>query len=132
AGLAEVHRQWGRLPWAEVVRPAEDLAAVGVPLPHAHEPILADCAPAMLLDVQGRAAFAPNGRLLQGGERVFHPGLRDAFAILAVEGPDAFYTGAVAESLVECVQAAGGGVTAEDLRRYEVRVRSARRVPFAG
>lgn len=47
AGCGEVHRRWGRLPWADVVAPAAELAHSGVRVPAAHAQTLDACAPAL-------------------------------------------------------------------------------------
>src|SRR4051794_23583686 len=46
-GLGELHRRWGRLPWAEVLAPATALARTGVVLPDAQARTLRACAPAL-------------------------------------------------------------------------------------
>ena len=119
AGLGEVHRRWGRLPWAEVVAPAAGLARTGVLLPAAHARSLESCAPALAYG-EGAALYQPGGRLLQGDELLFHPGLDTAMDTLAAEGPDVFYTGSYAEVLVDTVRAAGGALGPADLAGYRV------------
>jgi len=119
AGLGEVHRRWGRLPWAEVVAQAAALAKSGVALPAAHARTLVSCAPA-LAHGEGAACYAPNSRLLQGGDLLFHPGLATAMDGLASEGPSVFYTGAFANVLVDAVRAGGGALGPADLSSYRV------------
>jgi gamma-glutamyltranspeptidase/glutathione hydrolase len=119
AGCGEVHRRWGRLPWADLVAPALELARDGVPLPAAHARTLDSCAPA-LAHGEGAAVYAPGGKLLQGGDLLFHPGLATALETLATEGPAVFYTGAYAGLLVQAVRAGGGALGPLDLARYRV------------
>ncbi|MEV0127573.1 gamma-glutamyltransferase [Dactylosporangium sp. NPDC050688] len=119
AGAGEIHRRWGRLPWQRVVAPALNLARSGVLLPGAHARTLVSLAPAMLPGF-GSAVYAPEGRLLEGGELLHHPGLDDALGILAAEGPAAFYTGRVGQALLSQVQAGGGVLSARDLSSYRV------------
>ncbi|MDQ2846649.1 MAG: gamma-glutamyltransferase, partial [Actinomycetota bacterium] len=57
AGVAALHQRFGRLPWQQIVRPAEGLARAGVPMPAAHAALLPDIAPAMLLGA-GVAAYS--------------------------------------------------------------------------
>jgi len=119
AGLGEVHRRWGRLPWAEVVAQAAALAKSGVVLPAAQARTLISCAPALAYG-EGAACYTPNGRLLQGGDLLFHPGLATAMDGLASEGPSVFYTGAFASVLVDAVRAGGGALGPADLSAYRV------------
>jgi gamma-glutamyltranspeptidase/glutathione hydrolase len=131
-GLFEVHRRFGRLGWEAVVQPAHELAAGGVSLSAQKALGLAVMREAMCLGEQGRAAYAPRGRLLVAGERLLHPGLAAAFAVLRDEGPAPFYTGAVGEALLDVVVAGGGALTEADLAEYRVRVDAGRTVRFAG
>ncbi|MDI6098621.1 gamma-glutamyltransferase [Actinoplanes sp. NEAU-A12] len=119
AGLGEVHRRWGRLPWPEVVAPAAGLARTGVLLPAAHARTLESCAPALAYG-DGAALYQPGGRLLQGDELLFHPGLATAMDALAADGPEVFYTGEYGKLLSETVRSAGGTIGPADLAAYRV------------
>src|SRR6266540_1382210 len=100
AGTAEVHRRWGRLPWHRVVAPAVRLARSGVVLPAPQARTLISVAPALLPGL-GASIYAPGGKLLEGGDLLHHPGLDVALAVLADEGPAAFYTGRIGQVLVD-------------------------------
>ncbi|WP_328464873.1 gamma-glutamyltransferase family protein [Actinoplanes sp. NBC_00393] len=131
AGLGEVHDRWGRLPWAEVVAPAAGLARTGVLLPAAHARTLESCAPALAYG-EGAALYQPGGRLLQGDELLFHPGLATAMDAMAVAGPSIFYTGEYATLLVDTVRAAGGALGPADLAAYRVSETAVDHAPLAG
>ncbi|MCO8275647.1 gamma-glutamyltransferase family protein [Actinoplanes sp. TRM 88003] len=119
AGCGEVHRRWGRLPWAEVVQPAVELATSGVAVPAAHAQTLDSCAPALAWG-EGASVYTPNGRRLQGGDLLFHDGLGRAMATLAEAGPEVFYTGEFAAVMVDAVRATGGCLGPRDLAGYRV------------
>jgi gamma-glutamyltranspeptidase/glutathione hydrolase len=119
AGLGEVHRRWGRLPWADVVSQALLLAKSGVVLPAAQARTLISCAPALAYG-EGAPIYTPQGKLLQGGDLLFHPGLATAMDGLAAEGSSIFYTGAFSEVLVDAVRAGGGALGPADLASYRV------------
>ncbi|GIE33542.1 gamma-glutamyltransferase [Actinoplanes italicus] len=131
AGLGEVHRRWGRLPWPQVVAPAAGLARTGVLLPVAHARTLESCAPALAYG-DGAGPYQPGGRLLQGDELLYHPGLAAAMDTLAEEGPSVFYTGAYGKLLVDTVRAAGGTIGPVDLRSYRVESVPVDQAPLAG
>jgi gamma-glutamyltranspeptidase/glutathione hydrolase len=131
AGCAEVHRRWGRLPWRRVVEPAIVLARSGVPIPGPQARTLAAVAPA-LLPGEGAAIYSPGGRLLQGGDRLFHPGLDRALEELAENGEAAFYTGWIGEVLVEAVRAGGGALGPADLAAYRVLAVPVEHAPMGG
>jgi gamma-glutamyltranspeptidase/glutathione hydrolase len=131
-GLYEVHRQFGRLDWDAVVQPAYLLAAGGVSLSEQKALGLAVMREAMCLGADGRSAYAPRGRLLTAGERLWHRGLDRSFAVLRDEGPEPFYTGEVADQIVAVVASGGGALTEQDLAEYQPSTQAARSVPFAG
>src|SRR5438128_110060 len=79
AGCGEIHRRWGRLPWQQVVEPAVSLARSGVALPAEQARTLVSVAPAMVPGA-GAAIYSPGGKLLEGGDLLFHPGLDTALA----------------------------------------------------
>jgi gamma-glutamyltranspeptidase/glutathione hydrolase len=119
AGCGEVHRRWGRLPWQRVVAPAISLARSGVVLPAPQARTLISVAPALLPGL-GASIYAPGGKLLEGGDLLHHPGLDVALGVLAEEGPAAFYTGRIGQSLVDTVRAGGGAIGPADLAAYRV------------
>lgn len=118
AGVAALHERWGRLPWREVCAPALHHAERGVSFTPLHSKVLTTIAPAMLLG-EGARVYAKDGRVLPGGARLFHPGLDAAVRALADDGPDAFYTGKVAEAMVAAI-GEGGDLGHPDLAAYEV------------
>src|SRR5215210_6543981 len=114
AGLEELWRAHGRLPWPRLVQPALQLARDGVELPPAHAACLAMLEPAMTLN-EGARIYAPRGKLLEAGERLEQPGLVAALEVLASEGAGSVYFGTLAERLLELMDDRGGLVTRDDL-----------------
>ncbi|HEX6073682.1 MAG TPA: gamma-glutamyltransferase [Micromonosporaceae bacterium] len=119
AGCGEMHARWGRLPWRSVVIPALRLARRGVALPVAQARTLVSLAPVMLHG-DGAAVYAPDGRLLDGGDLLYHPGLDQALALLAEQGPAVFYAGEIGAATVDAVRKAGGALSHTDLAAYRV------------
>src|SRR5919204_2001295 len=66
AGLGQLWRTHGRLPWPRLVEPALRLARDGVDFPPAHAACLAMLAPVMTMN-EGARIYAPEGRLLEAG-----------------------------------------------------------------
>jgi gamma-glutamyltranspeptidase/glutathione hydrolase len=131
AGCGEVHRRWGRLPWQRVVEPAISLARSGVSLPAEQARTLTEVYPA-LVPGDGAAIYRPNGRLLEGGDLLRHPGLELALTALAEDGPEVFYTGIVGDRMVDSVRVGGGTVGPADLAAYRVLELPVAYAPMAG
>ena len=60
----------------------------------------------------------------QDGDVLRQPDLGRSLRLIAKEGPDAFYRGAIAQAIHEEVQGGGGFLTRDDLAGYEARVLS--------
>jgi len=117
AGLGELWREYGVLPWPRLVEPALQLARDGVELPPGHAAVLEMIAPALTLDL-GARIYSPGGRLLRAGERLEQPGLVAALDSLAAEGPDGAYSGTIARALLELASERGARLTTADLDAY--------------
>ncbi|XP_028823977.1 glutathione hydrolase 5 proenzyme-like isoform X2 [Denticeps clupeoides] len=125
----EVHRQYGKLPWASLFQPTIKMAREGIPL----SPVLARFL-YMLQDdktLQLRKLFTDkNGKLLKEGDTLRFEKLADTLEVIAEKGADAFYTGEIARSLISDIKDAGGILSLEDLNSFEVSVTSAWKVPL--
>jgi gamma-glutamyltranspeptidase/glutathione hydrolase len=117
AGLDELWRRHGRLPWPRLVEPALRLASEGVEMPPAHAACLAMLAPVMTMR-EGARIYAPGGRLLDAGDRLEQPGLVLALETIADEGARTFYDGSLAQVLLALMDERGGLVTSKDLADY--------------
>ena len=62
--------------------------------------------------------YLPNGKAPKPGQIVQLKGLAQTFRAVAEGGPEAFYTGAIADSIVNTVQAEGGVMTHDDLKNH--------------
>ena len=117
AGLDALWREYGSLPWREMIEPALRLAHDGVPFPPAHAACLAFLAPVLTLDA-GERIYSPGGRLLGAGDRLEQPGIAVALESLADEGAGSAYIGTVGRALLQLSDERGGLITAGDLGSY--------------
>lgn len=115
AGLWELHRNFGRLPWSNLLEPTIRRAQSGIKMDAnwyrislAKEAFL-QRHPAM------RELFLPGGSVPFPGTRVYFPELARTLRLLAEQGPDAFYRGTLTPALVQACQ---GWLTADDLDAY--------------
>ncbi len=68
--------------------------------------------------------FDEYGLPLEKGTTLKNPKLAQVFKELGEKGPSAFYTGWVADAIVNSIQKAGGIMTKEDLTKYEAKMRT--------
>lgn len=160
AGLHMAHRKFGSLPWSELVAPAIRLARAGHrldafhagelrealtevrafaervrELPAAAREQSAEKTQALLAALESTArTFGKQGGSAPYGEGELwqQPELADTLEILANEGPNAFYEGALAARMADAVQAMGGLWTLADLAGYRALERAPIRVTYRG
>jgi gamma-glutamyltranspeptidase/glutathione hydrolase len=120
AGLAELHRRFGRRSFADDARPAIDVAEHG----YAASRHLAQLALAYHEELSWspglRALYKPADWAVRLGHRLSNPRLGATLRAIASEGRRAFYEGKVAAEIARAAEATGGSLTEDDLLAYEV------------
>lgn len=132
AGLHAAWLKFGRLPWRTLFEPAIRLAREGFIVSPYVGLCIAKQAAKIMNDPGLREVYAPNGELLRSGDTCYNVELGNSLHVVAEQGPEAFYNGTVGERLIRDVRKAGGILTMEDLRNYEVKVTSAVSVKVMG
>lgn len=130
AGVCEAVRRWGTVALADLAAPAAALARDGVILngPQAYvAEILADL---LTSTPECAALWAPEGRILKEGERLYNPDLGDALERLGEDGAEPFYSGDIAESVRAWLEARGGSLSSEDLAGYRAIQREPIRLAY--
>jgi gamma-glutamyltranspeptidase/glutathione hydrolase len=118
AGWAALHERYGKLPFAELMEPAIEIAERGYAVP----PVVAQKWAAAVPELKNQPGFAhtfmPEGRAPKVGERfVFKDAAQTLRKIGASLGRD-MYEGEIAEKLVAFIREHGGAHTLEDFRQY--------------
>jgi len=132
-----MHRQWGRLPLADVIAPAVALAKRGLPQDWYTALKVVTSASAIRLYPHTAAVYMPNGLPpappYQGKTGYFRQGnLPDTLERLGQAGLQDFYQGDVAASIAADVKTLGGVLSLEDLRNCKVRTWPAEQVGWRG
>lgn len=125
--MAEAHARWGALPWADVLRPAIDLAEAGFPVSPRLASLVARDAERLARFSSTAQYFLPGGIPVQPGDRLVNQAYADTLIALAHGGVGAFYTGGIAQDIVETVRSAEGnpgGLSLLDLSLYRVKERA--------
>jgi gamma-glutamyltranspeptidase/glutathione hydrolase len=118
AGWADLIERHGSLPLAEVLAPATRLAEDGFPVAPLTAHSWARGVEVQLCWTPGGQALTIGGRAPRAGEVFRNPGLGRTLRAVAEGGAAAYYTGPIAESIAQAVQAAGGTLTAGDLAAH--------------
>jgi len=115
-GWAALQKKYGSKPLADLLEPSIRYAKSGVPVPQVIAGYWKNAENNKDTDFQ--KVFAPNGRAPQVGELFKNPALAKTYQLIADGGRDAFYNGAIAESLVKFSQKKGGLFTKEDFAQH--------------
>jgi gamma-glutamyltranspeptidase / glutathione hydrolase len=132
AGVCEAARRFARLPLGQLVAPAAALAREGVALNQQQAYIIEILGGIVTSTPEAAELFAPDGRLLQEGERMRQPELGDALQRLGAEGSRPFYEGDIGAAIVDWLADRGGLLTRADLAAYAVTDRRPLRVAYRG
>jgi gamma-glutamyltranspeptidase/glutathione hydrolase len=141
-GMEMAHKKFGKLPWKDVVTPAADLAERGFV-------IAASLARGLNGETREAAAGAPAGPMRRfaasiaaygkpgggtwtEGDRLVLPDLAKSLRAIAIDGPDVFYTGWIAERIAADMADNGGLITKADLAAYRAKERAPVRGTFLG
>ncbi len=130
AGLFHVHRQLGKLPLKEVMRPAIELAKKGVEISDYFRWALDLIGPIMTSLPSGRELLEPHGKPLNVGEFFSSAQMAATFEALATEGERLFYEGEIALQAVQDCAEKGGHLIMDDFRNYAVIERNPLRVMY--
>ncbi len=132
AGVLEIHQRYGRLPRAEVMAPAIELAENGFPVYPALARAIAEMQPVLRRWPQTARIFLPGGEPLQAGELLRQTDLAATLRAIAADGKAAFYRGPIAAAIAGTVQHLGGVLTVSDLESYRVIDRPTVRGSYRG
>ena len=133
AGLVAVHKRFGRLPLATVMKPAITLARDGFTV----YPSLAkrfDNKKETLAKFPSTAKvfLKPDGSVYKAGDVLKQPELALTLEAIAKKGRAGFYKGSVARDIVAQSKSMGGLLTQQDLDSYQVKWREPVRGSFRG
>ncbi|MBO6892155.1 MAG: gamma-glutamyltransferase [Roseibium sp.] len=110
----------GNLTWPDLVAPAIDLAENGITVTPSLSAALTSAAPRLTRDPATAAIFYRQGIVPPApGEILKQQDLASTLRLIAEQGAKGFYQGPVAQKISAKVQAAGGGMTTEDLANYK-------------
>ena len=125
AGMALALERYGSISLAEALAPAIELAEQGIVV----NPDLSDSLKGLSERLQkwptSTAIFYKDGGVgyYEPGDTLVQSDLAASMKLIAEGGPSVFYEGPIAEKIVAAVEAAGGHLTLDDFKSYEVKLR---------
>jgi len=124
AGLTLALQKYGTMSLKEVMELAVQLAEQGFPVTKLLNSMMTNNAPKLLKFPAAARIYLKNGRPFKVGDRLYQKDLAETYRLIAAQGPEVFYQGAIAEAIAKEMQRLGGLITREDLANYKAEVRS--------
>ena len=127
AGILEVHKKLGSLPLEQLLQPAIELAEKGYIITEKQAKSFNKYR-AVFVEVNGEDI--PYNTTFAAGDRFVNPALAKTLKAIAQKGNEGFYSGWVAQAMIEKVNATGGIFTAEDLSSYSPKWRESLKLNY--
>jgi len=115
SGIFEIHSKFGSLPITELFQPAIDLARNGFIVTKKQESALEEKLDDFIKINGENSLFS---KKYKEGDTIKIENLAKTLEKIAIEGPDGFYKGEIANSIVSEVNKSGGIISLEDLENY--------------
>jgi gamma-glutamyltranspeptidase len=118
AGLAAMHRRFGRLPWCELFAEGIRCAREGFGATPHYRHFAGEYRPTLVTDPRSAAIFLAGGAAPQLGAPIVQTALARTLEEIASDGAETFYRGRLARRLAAGLEAAGALITAADLEAF--------------
>lgn len=116
-GMAALHARYGRVRWALLLTPAENLARFGTPMSRALAREAATAEEKIKSSPElARVFLTEDGRLIDEGEPLKQEELANVLSQIRQKGAGEIYSGVLARTLAEAAQSVGAPLTLDDLR----------------
>ncbi len=119
AAWSRLASRFGRIPLADLLRPAAAIAEQGFPVPELTAAEWASAQALLRADPEATRVFLPEGRAPAAGTIFRNPDLAATYRAIAVEGRDAVYRGDIARRILACSRRRHGALAAADLDQYD-------------
>jgi gamma-glutamyltranspeptidase/glutathione hydrolase len=136
------HQRFGRLAWSALLQPAIGFASEGwLVRPHVVAMMNTNEAAYGRLPFVSKLGFSAEGAALylradgspkRVGDLVVNPALAETLGVIAAEGVESFYTGALARRIVDDMAGHGGLLSAGDLAGFRVRTEAPLEILYRG
>ena len=117
-GWWQLHRKYGKLPWADLFQPAIYYARNGFPVTEIIYEDWASGEAKLRGDANARKYWLVGDRAPKVGEVFRVPALARAYELIAAGGRDAFYKGPIAQAILKTSKRLGGTLEAADFAEF--------------
>ena len=118
AGWVAMSERFGKLPFADLMQPAIEIAERGYAVPVVVQQKWAAAVPLLAQQPGFAEAFMPHGRAPNVGELFKLPDAARSLRLIAQSKGAAYYRGEIAQAAAQHARAHGGAITAEDFAAY--------------
>lgn len=119
AGWWVAHQRFGRLPWKDLFTPAIYYAEHGYAVPEIIDDFWRFGSKTLMQTREAQRVFLPGGQEPAVGQMFRNPDLATALRLIADEGPEVFYRGAIADAILKTSKNLGGTMQASDLAAFK-------------
>jgi len=117
-GWSQSHQRFGRLPWKDLFAPAIYYADHGYAVPEIVHAYWADDESKLQKTGEARRVFLHDGKAPAVGAEFSNPDLGKSLRLIAEQGRDVFYKGAIAQAIVSTSASFGGTMQLSDLADF--------------
>lgn len=117
-GWSQAHRRFGRLTWKDLFHSAIYYAEHGYAVPEIVHDYWVPEQAKLEETAEARRVFLPGGKTPELGAKFVNPDLAKALRLVAEQGRDAFYKGAIAQAILQTSSSLGGTMQAGDLADF--------------
>ncbi|HKE26969.1 MAG TPA: gamma-glutamyltransferase [Bryobacteraceae bacterium] len=117
-GWSKLHQRFGKLPWKDIFQPAIYFADHGFPVTEIISGAWAETRVKLAQDANAARVFLPGGEPPKVGQVFRDSQMAEAYRLIANEGPQAFYRGAIAKAILRTSDRLGGKMAAADLSEF--------------
>ena len=126
----QLSKMYGKLAWADLFKPAIELAQGGFAISPTQEKSIA--AAFASFPEWARRDYGREGRPLKAGERLVQPDLARSLERVAKEGARAFYSGEIAKAIDAAMRERGGFLSIRDLEEDQAEWWGSIQIPYRG
>jgi len=116
--LEALHRKFGKLPWARLLKPAIAMARDGIPVGRDLARGMHENAERLRADPGCRSLFLRDGQPIAERTTLKQPGMARSLEAIAAADAAVFYRGPLGERLCAAIEARGGALRPDDLKAY--------------